>query len=119
AVEPLPAVSVPDRPPISKQSAIAPGPHHSTVPHADVEHERTVPSTSDHPENSTSRNSDSERPVPYVFYALLVLSGAAGSFILSKLLPPAMHPSPSVRENTPETRKAALQALLLKAEKKK
>jgi hypothetical protein len=57
--------------------------------------------------------------VPYVFYALLVLSGAVGSSILSKVLGAALRSRPAVRGNSPEVRQAALQALLMKAEKKR
>jgi hypothetical protein len=115
---PLPA-SVPDRPQsVAKQSATPPGARRATF--ADqAEYGPNVPPAIDHPENPI-RSAPSESRAPWGFYSLLVLSGAVASSILSKLLAPIIRGSrPSVRENTPEERKAALQALLLKNERKK
>jgi hypothetical protein len=74
-----------------------------------VEQEPASQSNPDHRANN----------VPYMFYALLVLSGAVGSSILSKVFGATMRSRPALRENTPEVRQAALQALLMKAEKKR
>jgi hypothetical protein len=117
--ETQPPASVPDRPPsISKQFATPPDAPRRTLVPGPVEQAPSVPAPDDHSEISSRPSSDSQRPVPYGFYALLVLSGAIGSLILSKLLIPAMRVSrPPVHENTPEGRQAALQALLLKNEK--
>jgi hypothetical protein len=53
-------------------------------------------------------------------YVLIFLGGAGASLILSKLITPATRVSkPAAPESTPQVRQAALQALLLKAEKKK
>lgn len=64
---------------------------------------------------------DSHRRV-YLFYALLVLSGAIGSSILSRLMGSVRSVEfsrPSLPENRQQIRQAALQALLEKASKAK
>jgi len=71
-------------------------------------------------QNSMAPAGLSKGQVPYGFYALLVLSGAVASSIFSRLLSPAIRvPRPPVHENTPEERKAALHALLLKSQRRK
>jgi hypothetical protein len=109
-----------DRPrSIAKQVAAPPSvPREVSVP-GPVEHAPRA-TIADRPESPIKPSSDVPRQVPYGFYALLILSGAVSSLILSKLLAPAMRvPKPPVGENTPEMRQAALQTLLLKAEKRK
>jgi hypothetical protein len=73
-------------------------------------------------DQTTRRSSDSTRDVPYRFYILLVISGAVGYSILSKLVSstvPAMRSSRYPESaNAEEVRKAALEALLLKSAKK-
>jgi len=119
--ETLPPVSVPDRPQsIAKQFATPPSAPRATLVPDSVEQAPSVLAASNRPENSIKPASPSKGRVPYGFYALLVLSGAVASSILSKLLAPVMRGSrPPVHENTPEVRQAALQALLLKNERKK
>lgn len=119
--ETLQPASVPDRPRSpAKQFATPPSAPRATLVPGPVEQAPGIPTASDHPENSIKPGSDSQRHVPYGFYALLVLSGALASLVLSKLLTPAVRVStPPVRENATEARQAALRALLLKAEKKK
>ncbi len=124
AVETLPAAA----PPVSEHArsiprqpqtppAVAP---RATFAPDRIEQISSVQARADHPEDSTQPDSDSQPHVPYAFYALLVLSGAIGSLILSKLLTPATRVSrPPLQENTPQMRQTALQELLLKAEKKK
>jgi hypothetical protein len=73
-------------------------------------------------ENPPEGKSVPKAGVPYGFYVLLIISGAVGFSILSKLVG-AMRSvqfsrSPTIR-NTPEIRQAALQALLLKESKKR
>jgi hypothetical protein len=112
--ETLPPASAPDRP----RSISAP--RAAVVPRP-AEQAPSVATAPDNAGNSIEpSSSDSRRQVPYSFYALLILSGAIASLILSKLLAPATRVSrPPERENTAEARQAALQALLLKTEKKK
>jgi hypothetical protein len=60
--------------------------------------------------------------VPYGLYALLIISGAVASVILSKLVGAVrsvQFSRPSAVHNTPQVRQAALQALLLKESKKR
>jgi hypothetical protein len=110
----------PDRPrSIAKQLAAPPSPPREVFVPGPVEQAPRA-TTADRPESSIKSSSDAQHQVPYGFYALLVLGGAVSSLILSKLLTPAMRVSrPPLVENTPEMRQAALQTLLLKAEKKK
>ncbi len=86
---------------------------------AAVKQEPLFPTGPDH-EDKTKPGSESQGNVRYSFYALLVLIGAVGSSVLRKALSFALHFSrQSTNENTPEVRKAALQALLLKEARKK
>ena len=66
---------------------------------------------------------DFPRAVPYGFYALLLIGGAVGYWILSKLLTSIVGSMRSSRyeasSNAAEVRKAALELLLLKSSKKK
>jgi hypothetical protein len=87
--------------------------------------EKTAPPSGLEQQNQTANGggSDSPRAVPYRLYALLILGGAVGYSILSKLLisiagamRSASHGSGA---NTEEVRKAALEELLLKDSKKK
>jgi hypothetical protein len=117
----LPPASVPDRPaPIAKQFATpSSAPRAAAIP-SPVEQAPIVPTARDHSENSIPLSPESQSHVPYGWYVLIFLSGAAASLILSKLITPATRVSrPADPENTPQVRQAALQALLLKAEKKK
>jgi hypothetical protein len=72
---------------------------------------------------TTRTGSVDRREVPFRLYALLVLSGAVGYAISSKLLSSigrAIRSSSYTRNtSTEEARKAALEALLLKSSKKK
>ena len=76
----------------------------------------------EHQDQTTKKSSEPPPDVPYRFYASLVLSGALGYAILSKLLGAALkatrYARPSSALNTIEVRQAALEALL-QAEKKK
>jgi len=86
--------------------------------------EQAAPSSRlDQQDQTTKRGSDFPRDVPYRLYALLVLCGALGYSILSKVLTSTVRALHSPRyaggENTEEVRKAALEALLLKSSKKK
>jgi hypothetical protein len=120
--ETLPAAPpVSDRPrSIPKQLATPPGAPRAAFVPGPVEQAPRVTDASDYSDSSIKPSSDSQGQIPYGFYAFLVLSGAVSSLILSKLLTPALRVSrPRLRDNTPELRQAALQSLLLKAEKKK
>jgi hypothetical protein len=72
---------------------------------------------------TVKKNSDSSSQVPYKLYVLLVLGGAVGYFILSKLLSLTVRamrsPAYPTTVITNDDRKAALEALLLKSSKKK
>jgi hypothetical protein len=86
--------------------------------------EQPVPSSKlDQQDQTTKSGADSPRDVPYRLYALLLVCGALGYSILSKLLISTVRALPSPRYpesvNTEEVRKAALEALLLKSSKKK
>jgi hypothetical protein len=118
--ETLQPASLPDRArlvakPLS-QPASAPRP---AVAPAAVKPTPSVPATHDL-EGSIKPSSDSQPQLPYGLYFLIFLSGAAASLIVSKLLSPAAQvPRPPVHEKPPQIRQAALETLLLKAEKKK
>ena len=77
----------------------------------------------DQQDQTTKTGAESPRGAPYGLYALLVLCGALGYSILSKLLTSTAQALRSPRypesANTEEVRKAALEALLLKSSKKK
>jgi type IV secretory pathway VirB10-like protein len=77
----------------------------------------------DRQDQATGRESDTSRDVPYRLYALLVLGGAVGYSILSKLLSSTVRAMRSSKNptsgNTDDVRKAALEALLMKSSKKK
>ena len=120
ASETLSPASVPDRPrSIAKQFTAPPSAPRTMVVPGPVEQAPVVSAARYHSDNSIEPGSGSQGQVPYGFYALLVLSGAVASSILSKFFTAATRVSrPPIRENTPETRQAALQALL-KTEKKK
>lgn len=68
-------------------------------------------------------HSDPQRATPYALYALLVLSGIFASTAFSKVLLPLFrsmrYARPPSVENASATRQAALEALLLKAAKKR
>jgi len=119
--ETLPPTSLPNLPPsIAKQFATPPSAPRATLVPDLLEKAPSVPAASNHPENSIKPASLSKGRVPYGFYALLVLSGAVASSILSRLLAPVMRGSRApVHGNAPKVRQAALQALLLKSERKK
>ena len=91
----------------------------------DRQNTATVNSSDSFDESSDSsiKGSDSSRDVPYRFYVLLVLSGAVGYSILSRLLRSTARTmrssTPPSSANAEEVRKAALEALRLKSEKKK
>jgi hypothetical protein len=73
-------------------------------------------------EETPQRTSVPKPGVPYGLYTLLIIGGAVGSSILSRLFSavrsvPFSRPPSSY--NTPEVRQAALQALLLKDSKKR
>jgi len=123
AAENLPpaSVAVPDRPSaIAKPAATAPGAHRAAVVPGPVEREPVVPRARDHAENAIPFTAESQSRIPYGLYFLIFLSGAAVSLILSKLMTPATRGArPAAPENPPQVRQAALQALLIKAEKKK
>jgi hypothetical protein len=116
-----PAPPVLDRPrSIPKQLATPSGAPRAVSAPGLVEQAPSVIAAPAQAESSIEPSSDSQRHIPYGFYALLVLGGGVSSLILSKLLSPAQRVSrPLIRENTAEMRQAALQSLLLKAEKKK
>jgi hypothetical protein len=85
-------------------------------PNLEIEHVDNAP-------RSTPAGADfGKRRVPYTLYVLLFLIGAAASSVFSKLLMPRLRgvqwSKPENRRNTPETRQAALEALLLKSAKK-
>jgi hypothetical protein len=68
-------------------------------------------------------SSDPQRATPYALYVLLVLSGIFASTAFSKVVLPLFrsmrYSSPPVVENSTTTRQAALEALLMKAAKKR
>jgi hypothetical protein len=73
-------------------------------------------------EEPPQRGSIPKPGLPYGVYALLVLGGAVGSSILSRLFSrvrSVQFSRPSTVHNTPEIRQAALQALLSKESKKR
>jgi hypothetical protein len=99
----------------------APRPKPAIRKHKDA----TTPPIQLEQQNQTTREegSNSEHDIPYTLYALLVMSGAVGYWILSKLLSSiagGMRSSGTVTStNTDEVRKAALEELLLKSSKEK
>ena len=118
--ETLPPVSVADQTPsIAKHLAPRPVAPRAAVDPGPVERAPSLTAVRDHADNSIQPTSESQSRVLYGLYVLIFLAGAGASLILSKLLRPATPPGPAVRENTSEVRQAALEALLLKAEKKK
>ena len=76
----------------------------------------------EHQDQTTKKSSEPPPAVPYKFYASLVLSGALGYAILSKLLGAALtatrYSRASSTFNTAEVRQAALEALLKDENKK-
>jgi hypothetical protein len=85
------------------------------------EKQKTAPSRL---QNQTTKSAPAfPRDEPYGFYALLLIGGAAGYWILSKLLTSIVGSMRSSRyeasSNAAEVRKAALELLLLKSSKKK
>jgi hypothetical protein len=86
-------------------------------PSVQIGHDHNVP-------RSTQEVADfTKRDIPYALYVLLFLSGAAATSVLSNILIPAFRKmqfwKPASPANTPETRQAALEALLLKSAKKR
>ncbi len=88
-----------------------------------VNQETNSPGRVEPQDQTTNKSAEPRNIVSYKFYALLILGGALGYAILSYLLAAAVRAKrdsrPPSTVNPPEVRQAALELLLLKAEKKK
>jgi len=100
--------TLPDKPVKSGQSE---------QPGLEIEHVDNVPKTT---QEGTDLN---KRRAPYALYVLLFFIGAGASSVFSNVLMPRLRGAqwrgPAEHHNSPETRQAALEALLLKSAKKR
>jgi hypothetical protein len=90
---------------------------------ATVRNEPVAPAEAPRQNTVIRVSSDPQRATPYALYLLLVLSGVFASTAFSKVLLPLFRsvrdPRPPIVDNSSATRQAALEALLLKAAKKR
>jgi hypothetical protein len=116
-------------PPASGESANEFAPSRTVRPAAPaaaatVRNEPVAPAEVPQRQNTVIRvSADPQRATPYAVYVLLVLSGIFASTAFSKVLLPLfrsrLEARPPIVENSPAGRQAALEALLLKAAKKR